>query len=99
MMAAAAQRQQLAARRGQISRLVEPGAIAFEQLVGAQHQGSGMAPRDFQGLELGERCRRRGRAGAVGAQRFLGRRLVDRGGIDGDPEAGLLQQRRPGAAG
>ena len=56
-MGAAAQRPKLRARRGDIGGLVEPVAVADQDLIGADHQRLRLAPRDLRRLQSGQQQR------------------------------------------
>src|SRR5271156_6492261 len=60
----AAQGVELRSRRGQVWRLVEPDAVAYQDLVGTDHECSWIAGRYLGSLEVGQ-CKRRVRCAAA----------------------------------
>ncbi len=94
---AATEAPQVPGGLNRIGRLVEPCALAFEDLVGADHQGPGMACRYRSGLRLGQ-----GQGGGLdrfGTQAVLDRGFVDGGGVADMIDARVGQNLGAGAAG
>jgi len=96
-MRAALQPGQVGGGLPRIGGLVEPGAVAFQDLVGADYRDAGMACRDLGRLGLGE-----GQGNVLDTLvpvRRLQRRLVDGGGIAAVGDARLVEDPGAGAAG
>ena len=95
----AAQRVQVGAGVGEGGGLVEPGPVADENLVGADHEGvlKGIRTPDAGRLESGEKEGRvRGR-GALGLRGDLGGGLIHAGGPHLEAQAGIAEQGGAGA--
>src|SRR5688572_21858395 len=93
-VALAAQELQLLARILAGGGLVEPGAVALQHLVAAQHQPAAGAGRDALGLHLGQDLGDLGGRRAVLAKARFHFRFVDRGDGGLDRNAGVAQHLR-----
>ena len=98
-MRLAAQHEELGAGLLWRGGFAKGAAVKFKHLVAAKHQGLGGLVGKLAGLHFGQGIGNIARMGALGLQRGADALLVDAGGICGDGDACIAQQRQPGFGG
>ena len=91
-MGLAGERAQVCDGSGLVRRFVEPAALAFENLVGADDQRARRESRYLDGREFGQGFGGGSRIGLLSAQRGFDFRLVDPCGLRAKMQARVLQE-------